>query len=424
MRQNAILITLDCVRQDHLYDPQVATPAVDALLAEGVTFTNAFSQSNNTLSSHTSIFTGQYLAAHGVYNNFSYRALPPEGLIGQLRAHGWRTACFTGTGFLAAAFAEAFGNGDHLPERRSAAETTALALRWLEAEAARPFFLWLHYYDAHMPYQAPEHWRAYDDDPGDDEGQESLAATLRRRGLWYPPELERHFEGVGGPAHFPALYKAAISAIDEQVGLVTAALKALGWYDSTILIVTSDHGENLLDNGIYCDHKKLYDATTKVPLVITNAAGAAAGATVDRLVQHVDLMPTLLAAFSLPSSPLPGEDLHPLMAGAGESRARFAVCEHVDGFQRSIRTEAWQYIATVPGQPNKWGFASIPFSLLRRDSVPTSEERPNEWAERPEVARGLGSLLEQALSGHDALRPLKRQEEQVVRRLQQLGYIE
>jgi arylsulfatase A-like enzyme len=114
--------------------------------------------------------------------------------------------------------------------------------------------------------------------------------------------------------------------------------------------VTSDHGENLLDNGIYCDHKKLYDATTKVPLVITNAERAAAGAAVGRLVQHVDLMPTLLTAFGLPGSPAPGEDLHPLMAGAGESRPRYAVCEHVDGFQRSIRTEGWQYIATVPGR--------------------------------------------------------------------------
>jgi arylsulfatase A-like enzyme len=423
MAQNAILITLDCVRQDHLYNPQVATPAVDALRAEGITFTNAFSQSNNTLSSHTSIFTGQYLAGHGVYNNFWYRPLLQNGLIGRIRARGWRTACFTGVGFLAAACAEAFGNGDQAPERRSAADTTALALRWLEAETARPFFLWLHYYDAHMPYQAPEDWRARYD-PGHEPGHEPLAATLRRRGLWYPPQLERHFDGVGGPAHFPAVYKAAISAIDEQVELVIAALKAMDRFDHTILIVTSDHGENLLDNGVYCDHKKLYDATTKIPLVITNATGAAAGTTVDRLVQHVDLLPTLLAAFGLSGLSLPGEDLHPLMAGADERRSRYAVCEHVDGFQRSIRTEAWQYIATVPDRANTWGFASIPFSLLRRDGVPTSEDTQNEWHERPGLARQLDSLVDQALSAHGAAPSLRRQEEQVVRRLQQLGYIE
>jgi arylsulfatase A-like enzyme len=285
---NIVLVTLDTVRADRmgfLGSQRGVTPNLDTLARRSVIFTRAYSQVPLTTASHATILTGTYPQFHKV-NDFQVplgKDLPYAPEI--LRASGYHTAAFVGAMVLdpqerfARGFDRGFDTYDagfkdwqppldryHTRERR-AGEVVARALAWLEKRPKGPFFLWVHLYDAHYPYDPPQPYKS------------KYAAVP---------------------------YDGEIAYTDSAVGKFLSQLRARGLYDGAVIAVTSDHGEALGDHGEDTHGVFLYDETIHVPLLIklpgeSSAAKFSArtrpvGKRIEAPVGLVDVLPTILEA--------------------------------------------------------------------------------------------------------------------------------
>jgi len=292
-RPNILLITIDTLRADHVgaYGARGGvTPAIDALAARGVRFDRAETAVPLTGPSHATILTGQYPPAHGVRGNvvFSLGSRYPTAAA-RLKRLGYRTGAFVGAYPVAAAFGFAQGfdtfdesfhespgnnDGEQGAERR-ANEVSDAALRWLDG-APPPFFLWLHYYDPHAPYDPPEPFRG----------------RFRQ-----------------------SAYDGEIAFTDQQIARVLDALRSSGRDSNTIVVLLADHGEGLGDHGELTHGVLVYQSTMRVPFVVAGL-GIAGGRVVSAPAATIDLLPTLLAyAGASPDRELPGRDLRPLIDG-------------------------------------------------------------------------------------------------------------
>ncbi|MGD1104660.1 MAG: sulfatase-like hydrolase/transferase [Terriglobia bacterium] len=277
---NVVVITIDTLRADHLGcygDHSIATPNLDALARSAARFTHAFTPVPITLPAHTALFTGSFPMATGVHD-FSGNKAPASvvTLAKVLHDQGYSTAAFLGAAVLDARFGLNQGFDtyfDHfdfnrLDEtnldmvKRSGDQVVDNALAWLKANPRRPFFLWVHLYDAHYPYTPPE------------------------------PYANRY---AGRP------YDGEIAFDDAQVGRLIAFLKDLGVYESAVWAVTGDHGEGLGEHGEKTHGFFVYNSTLHVPLLV-KVPGAAARA-IDKEASLVDVMPTVLQALQLPIPP-------------------------------------------------------------------------------------------------------------------------
>lgn len=295
---NLVLVTLDTVRADHLGcygDRDAVTPSLDRLAAEGLRFSSASSAVPLTLPSHASILSGLLPPHHGLRNNGL--GAYPEGtgtLATLLAGQGYRTGAFIGAFVLDHRFGlnqgfETYDDeiprdphaGVTLEAERPGRDVMDRALAWLGLKDERPFFLWVHLYDAHAPYMPPAAWAA------------------------------RH---PGKP------YDGEISEVDEQVGRLLAELEKQGLTGETVVAVAADHGEGLGEHGEITHGLLLYEPTIHVPLLV-RAPGRLKPRVVDTPVSLVDLAPTLagLLGKALPAPAgrqLDGRDLSkPLLAG-------------------------------------------------------------------------------------------------------------
>jgi arylsulfatase A-like enzyme len=296
-----ILISIDTLRPDHLgcygYGPPTS-PRLDALCRESVVFEQARAHAPSTLLSHASLFTSLVPQHHGASHvrRLPIRADRPT-LAEVYRRAGWRTAGFVGGGQLAAEFGFGRGFEIYAVRTRPLSGVVPDALRWLDGlSGADPFFLFLHTFQVHHPY-------------------EPAAATLR--------ELEPRYDGSLPPAisiellaaanegrlalddadrrHIVAAYDAEIREMDAGLGGLLDALSRRGLLDRSVLVFTSDHGEELGEHGFMGWHSHtLYEELLRVPLVVRMPGGRTAPGRVAEPVQLVDLAPTLLAATAVP----------------------------------------------------------------------------------------------------------------------------
>ncbi len=282
---NLVLITLDTVRADRLgcygYS-RARTPAIDGLADRGVVFGQAIAPTSVTLPSHATILTGLTAPSHGVRNNGSFRLAGARRTVAEtLGENGYRTAAFIGAYVLDARYGLDQGfdhyddevnvtgkpaEGAHYVER-SAGHVTEAALAWLEGPPARekqqPFFMWVHYYDAHYPYAPPE----------------SFTDSLPR-----------------DP------YDREIAYTDTQIRRVVDALRAKNLIDRTLIVVTADHGEGLGEHDEATHSLLVYDTTVHVPLVFSCPALFRVPTRVDdRVVGLVDIVPTVLGMLGVSS---------------------------------------------------------------------------------------------------------------------------
>jgi arylsulfatase A-like enzyme len=307
-RPNIVLITVDTLRADALglYAGGKArrTPNIDGLGREGVVFDNAVCPMPQTRPSHFSILTSQYPREHGVVNNAI--ALPDGAttLAEVLKSSGWETAGFVAVSFLGAESGAAQGfDTFEGPSARAltADEAVPRALRWLEArrDGQRPFFLWLHVFDPHMPYAPPA---AYRPPPATGLGEAPteiswpvLLARAKRSGGRLPAALLEYGQ---------ELYRGEVAFVDHWLGKLFQALRDPSRGGRTVIVLTSDHGE-CFDHGIFFEHSDcLYDASVRVPLVLWGPGVGKPGTREPRTVENLDLAPTLLrlAGVAAPAS--------------------------------------------------------------------------------------------------------------------------
>ncbi|MGH7857567.1 MAG: sulfatase, partial [Candidatus Binatia bacterium] len=332
---NVLLVSIDTLRADHLslYGyARPTTPAIDAWAKRsGVTFDNVVAPSPWTLPSHASLFTGWNATRHGV--NYDQSAVPGElVLLAEiLRKAGWATAAFTGGALLDPRFGFVQGFDRYrywaaweAPQSDELRSHVDRALRFLDENAPRPFFLFLHTYEVHTPYRKREpFFSRWSESP-------SLAASVN----FLRPEPPRAANGFRvretlvwetGVAPRPlqpdevttavAMYDSAIAYADEQIGRLLHKLDELGISDRTLVVLTSDHGELFGEHGEF-GHYSLYDENLLVPLVISLPRKFGGGRRVTRQVRLVDVPVTILDLVGAPSLPEPdGTSLAPDLLG-------------------------------------------------------------------------------------------------------------
>src|SRR5271154_1421337 len=276
---NVILITIDTLRADHVgcYGAQnVKTPTLDALAHDGVVFERAISQVPLTWPSHAVILTGTYPFQNGV-QDFTGQPLAPQfrSVAQAYQKAGYATGAVVsafvldrswglarGFDFYDDAFsAEAFEKNDVGLVQRPAGESVAHAVAWLKKSPRRPFFLWLHLYDPHSPYDSPEPYRS---------------------------EYRSH------------PYDGAIAYADHELGNLISWLKQNHLYDSALIVALSDHGESLGEHGEDEHGFFVYNATVHVPLIVKPPAesGIASGRRREP-VETTAVAPTLLQVSGL-----------------------------------------------------------------------------------------------------------------------------
>jgi arylsulfatase A-like enzyme/Tfp pilus assembly protein PilF len=273
-RPNVLLITVDTVRADHVgcYGyKSIQTPTIDALAEDGILYEHAIAQVPLTWPSHTAIMTGTYPFQNGV-QDFTGQPLDPkfQTLAQALKRNGYATGAVVssfvldrtwglarGFDFYDDAFsAKQFETRDLGLVERRATESVDHALKWLKhASAAKPFFFWLHLYDPHSPYDPP------------------------------PPFAEQY-------KTYP--YDGEIAYADAQLGRLISWLKASGRYQKTLIIFVSDHGESLGAHGEREHGFFLYDATTRVPLIVKLPGPAPRGVRMGAAAETLDIGPTIL----------------------------------------------------------------------------------------------------------------------------------
>jgi arylsulfatase A-like enzyme len=324
--EGVLLVTVDTLRADHLsaYGGPDPTPAFDAVAAEGVLVERAYTPTPSTGPAHASLFTGLYPWRHGVLQNAA--PLPDElvTLAMSLRERGFRTAAFVSSFILDGRFGfdrgfESYGfeatekivwRGQLRPRfyARGAATTDA-ALRWLHDHRGERFFLWIHYFDPHAPYEPPEGFAL---PPGTDVDLDGRRVP----------------SGLGSRSRLGDLvraYRGEVRYTDAELGRLLDSLREDGRLDRIALVVTSDHGEAFGDHGQLGHGTTLYEELVRVPLLV-RGPGIPAGRRLPGPVQLEDLMPTLLDWLGLPVPPdLDGVSLLGWLRGAGAPPPRHTV---------------------------------------------------------------------------------------------------
>ncbi len=398
-RPNVLLITLDTLRADYVScygSNRVSTPAIDALAARGVRFAKAIVQIPLTAPSHASILTGTYPQVHKVRDMggfFMDQDLPT--LATALSEAGFETAAFVAAAVLNHQYGLDHGFATYNDQMKDdtiksrlpgvvaevRGETiTRRALEWLDgrlqgpasAGQARPFFLWIHYYDPHFPYDPPE------------------------------PYLAKHPKDP---------YAGEVAYTDAQVGKLLGWLSESGIQGNTLVFLLADHGEGLGDHGEFTHGVFLYESTVHVPFIAAGP-GIPAGRVVPQQVRSIDVMPTILDLLVLPSGDkVQGASLKSSLLEGKEPRSNYCYMEtlypkiqHGWAELRGMRTDDYKLIIAPrpelyrfsddPGeernviekhpadsdrlQKKVWEIAGPPQSLGKIEPMPVNEERRRE----------------------------------------------
>jgi arylsulfatase A-like enzyme len=393
---NLVLLVLDCLRADALSGhgyPRPTTPHLDALAAEGTTFLRAFAQASWTRPSLPSILTGLYPSEHGLLDlgddDAAHAQALDEGIdtiAERLAAAGYATAMFGEQHKLAPRFG--LGQGFEVWHHRSggAPNINRKAVDWAAGLGDRRFFAYLHYLELHWPYCPPRELRGTFDPGGSD-----FDFCADWRGL---RDRMRDGTKVLTPAERQAMrarYDEELLALDAQLGRLFAELRAKGLWDETLIVVTSDHGEEFFEHDGYFHGQTLHDELIGVPLIVKPPASwqAPAGLRVTGLAETRDVPATLLAAAGITPLPPATVDLLPWVRGEGgdDGPRPYVVAESLD--QVAIRTATHKLIVDRQGGGNRL-FDLVADPGEQRDIAPEAAQQVTELRRQlAEWRRGL-----------------------------------
>ncbi len=307
---NVILLVIDCLRADHLgaYGYALGTsPNIDRFASNAVVFERAITQGGWTRPAIGSLFTSLYPHVHGATR--PGRHLPEDALTlaEALQQRGYLTIGFQTNPVIGGSqnFAQGFDRYDERIGARGAIITNSF-LRWLSRNAGSRFFAYLHFMDTHLPYQPPEAHRLKFE-----RAYSGPFATDKIRSRGQVLDLLPTMTAVD-KRHVIAMYDGAIAYVDEQVGRLLGALTRLGLNERTIVVITSDHGEELFDRGGFEHGHSLQKEIVRVPLIMGSSRPGGQPVRVRQLVRHIDVYPTIMARLGIdPPSSLMGRDLGP-----------------------------------------------------------------------------------------------------------------
>jgi arylsulfatase A-like enzyme len=373
--RNVLLISIDSLRADHLgcygYEHDTS-PALDALARRGVLFETCVAESSWTLPTHASLLTGVSSGAHGLdHDGIALPAALPT-LAEHLSAAGWRTRGLWSGPYLhpVFGFGRGFAPGDYeglLPSTRYDSEEyertgktslnphtddNRLAHRAATAEAVveramafvdevgdERFFLFVHLFDVHYDFVPPEAiWRRFDPD---------YAGSIDGRDFIIDDAIHADMDPVD-LAHLLALYDGEVAHTDAQIGRLLEHLAQAGRDEDTLIVVTSDHGDEFFEHGEKGHRLTLYEEVLDVPLIMAGAGVADPGRRLQGVTEHADVTPTILELLGLPAAEyVTGSSLAAALAGDELPADRVGVARLRRSAQRlitSVRGADWKVV--------------------------------------------------------------------------------
>ena len=388
---NLLFVTIDTLRPDRLgaYGSAAGlTPHLDRLAAEGIVFENALAHVPVTLPSHATLFTAKLPPRHGVHDNGTFRlGAEHETLALRLKSRSYETAAFVGAFVLDARFGLDRGfdrYDDYYGEKRAFASFTELernaeavlrpADAWLGERGGEPWFAWVHLFDPHAPYEAPEPFRSrFASDP----------------------------------------YGAEVAYVDSALGDFLSKLASRGQLEETLVVVAGDHGESLGEHGEATHGTFAYNSTLSVPWILW-ARGLEPSRFSPR-VRLVDVAPTVLDLLGIdPPASVDGSSLRAfLRAPSGY--------EVPDSYFEALNphlTRDWAPLRGVVRGRHK--FIDLPVAELY-DLAADPKEETNVVSGRAALASELRGVLEAELEGAAPSNPSA--DEETLKRLESLGYL-
>lgn len=320
---NVVILSIDTLRSDHLgcmgY-PKPVSPSIDAMAADGAVFLNTYASAPWTLPSYISLMTGLNCIRHRIYYESDRLDPAVPTLADQLRRKGYACEAVTGAGYLYSGYGfskgfDSYGMGQRdMQNERMAEETAKEAGGWIASNSDRPFFLFVHTYQVHNPYKSPDpypamfvgdnpRWKKFD-----------IVAEINNRGGkgFFLPFSSAERENIIG------LYDAGIRYTDDAlVKPLLETLRRNGLYDRTLIILTSDHGEEFFEHGGWDHTHSVYDELIKVPLIVKMPGSKYRGRRIASIVRLTDVMPTVLEVCGVPfeESRLDGRSLLSVLSG-------------------------------------------------------------------------------------------------------------
>ena len=447
-KPNVIILLIDMLRADHVHSygyQRETTPNIDRYASEGVMFSNVRAQSSWTLPSTTTLLSGLYPSTHGATGVFTSISDEAEMMAEVFNRSGYTTAALVANPVLKRSYNVHQGfdyyyddlmsygylqltmrNACLLAKSLNAAETTRLlfsnkslnvfntpdvagynllfrpdkvgsevvnagAIKWIKKNADRPFLLYLHYLDVHGPYEIPR-------------------------------PFEEDFSGRGTEERMN-LYDGAVRYTDAQIGLFIEELDRLGILENSIVLITSDHGEEFGDHGGVTHGYTLFEEQLQVPLIFLRTSVFPFNETVDEPVGLIDLMPTLVAYLGLesPTQTKDGRDFSNLLNADSRTEPveyQYAETELGTLYRSVIYQDRWKFIWTEEdGRPIEWLY----------DLSQDKSEQENLLKEEPQIASQLREKLHEAFSNYEGraftvktVKPDKKTRQA----LRALGYIE
>lgn len=388
---NVLLVTIDTLRADAVgaYATSGATPWIDRLAAAGVRFDEARAHNVVTLPSHANILSGRLPPDHGVRDNAGFRfPAARDTMATLLKARGYRTGAFVsafplesrfglGRGFdvYDDRFADAAPRPAFAVQERAGTETVKIARQWIDAAGDRRWFCWVHLYEPHFPYEAA------------------------------PSRAQRSQDA----------YAAEVAAADAALAPLLAPILQARDAGRTLVVLTSDHGEALGDHGEATHGVFAYEAVLKVPLVIYQPR-LFKPSVVSRTAGHVDLLPTVLDALSIPiPEGLAGRSLLPAIAGLPEGEPR---ATYFEALSPSLNRR-WAPLYGVFRDRTK--YIELPIPELY-DLAADSREATNLARAQPQRVADMRRLLGEFRRSDSGPQP-RAENAETRERLRSLGYV-
>ena len=368
---NLVLVSFDALQAAHVgcfgY-PRKVTPFLDAVAKKGFLFSNTMSVASWTVPASMTWFTGVYPSEHRMTNKYAVynereqklanlKELSPElmTLADIMKQNGYATGGFTGNAGVSGGFGYEQGFDIYYYPRGkfgSIEQSIPRAIRWLQANQQKKFFLFLHGYDVHGQRTPNAGYDYRFVDPDYDKkytGTELEQEILREEGL-EKGELTLRDDDV---RFWRAVYDEKIQRMDREFGQFLASFEKLGLTDKTLFVLTSDHGTEFYEHRRFDHGFTLYDELIHVPLVI-KLPGQASGKVIADRISSIDVMPTILDLLDVQipakgKKQLRGTSLTPTMKGKRASRNVFSETDYRDyTFKRSIITpNGWKLIYTL-----------------------------------------------------------------------------